>query len=201
MGLYLGLDSSTQSLSALVIDSDAGQVVLQEAVNFGQDLPEYGSPRELLPNPDAQLRHANPLLLGGRARAAFSKLKRNGFDFAAVRGVSGSGQQHGSVYLKTRISDAPAMVERVAAGPISCCARLLGRATAPIWLDSSTTKECAEIASRRRWRCGGRQRSRGSRAIEALQPGRRSASFGRPSQRLTQKRRRSPWSARSWLRS
>ena len=62
MGLYLGLDSSTQSLSALVIDSDAGRVVLQEAVNFGQDLPEYGSPHGFLPNSDAQLRHADPLL-------------------------------------------------------------------------------------------------------------------------------------------
>ena len=62
MGLYLGLDSSTQSLSAVVIDSDGGQVVLQEAVNFGQDLPEFGSPQGFLPNPDAQLRHADPLL-------------------------------------------------------------------------------------------------------------------------------------------
>src|SRR4051812_47095493 len=99
MGLYLGLDSSTQSLSAVVIDSDAAQVVLQEAVNFGQDLPEFGSPQGFLPNPDAKLRHANPLLWVAALELLFSKLKAKGFDFAAVRAVSGSGQQHGSVYL------------------------------------------------------------------------------------------------------
>ncbi|HEY3256863.1 MAG TPA: FGGY family carbohydrate kinase [Polyangiaceae bacterium] len=145
MGLYLGLDSSTQSLSALVIDSDAGQVVLQEAVNFGQDLPEYGSPHGFLPNPDAQLRHANPLLWVAALELLFSRMKAGGFDFSLLRGVSGSGQQHGSVYLNTPISAAPAWSS---ARPLVDQVRpLLSRASAPIWLDSSTTAECAEIAA------------------------------------------------------
>src|SRR3954449_10298613 len=143
MGLYLGLDSSTQSLSALVIDTDAGQVVLQEAVNFGQDLPEYGSPQGLLPNPDAQLRHGDPLLWVAALELLLSKIAASGFDFASVRGVSGSGQQHGSVYLNTRISDAPAWSS---ATPLVDQVRpLLSRAPAPMWLDSATTAECAEI--------------------------------------------------------
>jgi len=145
MGLYLGLDSSTQSLSAVVIDSDGGQVVLQEAVNFGQDLPEFGSPQGFLPNPDAQLRHADPLLWVAALELLFSKMKASGFDFAAVRGVSGSGQQHGSVYLNQRISDVPAWST---AQPLVDQVRpLLSRATAPIWLDSSTSAECVEIAA------------------------------------------------------
>jgi len=163
MGLYLGLDSSTQSLSALVIDSDRGRIVLQEALNFGQDLPEYGSPHGFLPNSDAKLVHANPLLWVAALERLFSKLKQRGFEFAAVRGVSGSGQQHGSVYLNTRISDAPAwstsspLVEQVKP--------LLSRATSPIWMDSSTSAECAEIAAA----VGGDAvvvRITGSRAIE-----------------------------------
>ena len=145
MGLYLGLDSSTQSLSALVIDSDAGQVVLQEAVNFGQDLPEYGSPQGFLPNPDAQLRHADPLLWVAALELLLSRMKASGFDFASVRGVSGSGQQHGSVYLKTRISDAPAW--STAASLVDQVRPLLSRSSSPIWLDSSTSAECAEIAA------------------------------------------------------
>jgi xylulokinase len=145
MGLYLGLDSSTQSLSALVIDSDAGQIVRQEAVNFGKDLPEYGSPQGFLPNPDAQVRHANPLLWVAALDLLLSKLKASGFDFAAVRGISGSGQQHGSVYLNTRISDAPRWSTE---SPLVDQVRpLLSRASAPIWLDSSTSVECAEIAA------------------------------------------------------
>jgi len=145
MGLYLGLDSSTQSLSALVIDSDAGQVVLQEAVNFGQDLPEYGSPQGFLPNADAQLRHANPLLWVAALELLLSKIQAGGFDFAAVRGVSGSGQQHGSVYLNTHIGDAPAW--STALPLVDQVRPLLSRPSAPIWLDSSTNAECREIAA------------------------------------------------------
>jgi xylulokinase len=145
MPLYLGLDSSTQSLSAVVIDSEAGQVVLQEAVNFGQDLPEYGSPQGFLPNPDPQLRHANPLLWVAALELLLSKIVATGFDFSGVRGVSGSGQQHGSVYLNRRIGDAPAWSS---ASPLVDQVRpLLSRASAPIWLDSSTSVECAEIAA------------------------------------------------------
>ena len=145
MGLYLGLDSSTQSLSALVIDSDAGQVVLQEAVNFGQELPEYGSPQGFLPNPDRQLRHADPLLWVAALELLLSKIAKSGFDFASIRGVSGSGQQHGSVYLNTRIGHAPAW--STGAPLVDQVRPLLSRASAPIWLDSSTTAECTEIAA------------------------------------------------------
>ena len=40
--------------------------------------------------------------------ALFEKLRARRFAFAAVRGVSGAGQQHGSVYLKQRVGDAGA---------------------------------------------------------------------------------------------
>jgi len=52
MGRFLGLDSSTQSLSAIVVDTDSGEIVLDLTVNFGQDLPHYESPQGFLPHPD-----------------------------------------------------------------------------------------------------------------------------------------------------
>ena len=39
MAHFLGLDSSTQSLTALIIDTDSGQVVADHSVNFGKRLP------------------------------------------------------------------------------------------------------------------------------------------------------------------
>jgi hypothetical protein len=48
MGLYLGLDLSTQSLSAMIIDTQSGRVVLDESVNFGESLPQYRSPSGVL---------------------------------------------------------------------------------------------------------------------------------------------------------
>ncbi|HEX3849614.1 MAG TPA: FGGY family carbohydrate kinase [Polyangiaceae bacterium] len=163
MGLYLGLDSSTQSLSGLVVDTESGRVVLEESVNFGQALPEYESQNGFLFNEDARLKHANPLLWVAAIDCLFDKIKARGFELGTLNGVSGAGQQHGSVYLNTRIRAAPRWTTSL---PLVDQVRpLLSRRTAPIWLDSSTSAECAEIASA----LGGDARVvaiSGSRAIE-----------------------------------
>ena len=163
MGVYLGLDESTQGLTAVVIDTELGSVVLSESVNFGQALPEYSSPHGFLEHEDARVCHADPLLWVAALERLFEQIVASGFDLASVRGVSGAAQQHGSVYLKTRIDAAPAWSER---SPLSDQVRpLLSRPTAPIWLDSSTSAECAEITA-----ALGNERSivalSGSRAIE-----------------------------------
>jgi xylulokinase len=145
MGIFLGLDSSTQSLSALAVDTESGQVVLDESVNFGQELPEYQSPTGFLSSPDSQLKHADPLLWVAAIDRLLDKVVATGFDLSQVRGISGAGQQHGSVYLKTRLSDAPRWTtsERL----VDQVRPLLSRRTAPIWMDSSTSPECREIAT------------------------------------------------------
>ena len=56
MHQFLGLDSSTQSLSAIVIDLDTGETVLDVAANFGEALPAYESPAGFLANPDPLVR-------------------------------------------------------------------------------------------------------------------------------------------------
>ena len=45
MPLYLGLDASTQSLSAVVIEisGNTRRLVFQHSINFDRDLPEYGT--------------------------------------------------------------------------------------------------------------------------------------------------------------
>ena len=49
MGQYLGIDASTQSVSALVFDGKTGKVVSESSVNFGTDLPQYGAPQRRPP--------------------------------------------------------------------------------------------------------------------------------------------------------
>lgn len=163
MGLYLGLDSSTQSLSAMIIDTGSGRVVLDESVNFGKSLPQYGSPSGFLPNPDPQLKHADPLMWVEALDLLLGQLKAKGIDFSTVEGISGAGQQHGSVYLKQRLSDVPAWdPSRDLASQVR---PLLSRKSSPIWMDSSTSAECQEIAAA----VGGDARVvtlSGSRAIE-----------------------------------
>jgi xylulokinase len=70
----------------------------------------------------------------------------DGFDLSAIEAIACSGQQHGSVYLDesfaTRLADLdPAQTLTPQLAPA------LTRATAPIWMDTSTGAECAEIAA------------------------------------------------------
>lgn len=145
MRQFLGLDSSTQSLSAIVVDLDTGETVLDAAANFGDVLPAYESPAGFLANPDPLVRHADPLMWVEALDYLFEKCRADGFDWGNIRGISGSGQQHGTVYLKPGFSDSAnwdsgqPLVDQVRP--------LLTRQTSPIWMDSSTTAECRELAT------------------------------------------------------
>ncbi len=162
MAQFLGLDASTQSLSALVIDTDSGKVVFDHSVSF-RELPEYVSPHGFLEHPDPKIKHANPLLWLAALDELLQRGKASGFDWSGVAGISGAGQQHGSVYLQTPLAQAAPWSS---ARPLAEQVRpLLSRATSPIWMDSSSSAECAEIANA----VGGDARVvsiSGSRAIE-----------------------------------
>jgi xylulokinase len=163
MPRYLGLDSSTQSLSAVVIDTDSGNVVLDESLSFGAALPDYASPNGFLEHADARVKHSNPLMWVEALDRLLENARRGGFDWGTVRGVSGAGQQHGSVYLSTPIANARAWSAKKSLAEE--VAPLLSRKTSPIWMDSSTSVECREIAAA----VGGDEtvtRLTGSRAIE-----------------------------------
>ena len=145
MAKFLGLDSSTQSLSALIIDTDSGKIEVDKSVNFGARLPQFGSPSGFLPNPDASIKHADPLMWVEALDLLLQELKAAGVDLGKIRGISGAGQQHGSVYLNQSMDDvgdfspSRSLAEQIKP--------LLSRKTAPIWMDSSTSAECAEIAA------------------------------------------------------
>ena len=139
MPRYLGLDSSTQSLSALVVDTDTGKVVLDESLSFGTALPEYASPNGFLEHADERVKHSNPLMWVDALDRLLETAKTSGFDWGSVSGISGAGQQHGSVYLATPIAKAPAFSkEKSLAEQV---APLLSRKTSPIWMDSSASAD------------------------------------------------------------
>ena len=58
--MFLGLDSSTQSLTAVVLDPGTGRIVRTEALNFGAELPHYGAPNGFIPGGAAGEVHADP---------------------------------------------------------------------------------------------------------------------------------------------
>lgn len=148
MKLYLGIDSSTQGVKAEVIDLASGRIAGSFAVNFGRELPSYGSPNGFLPCDDELVRRADPLMWLDGLELLFEKMRKSGLPLAEIEGISGSGQQHGSVYLN---ADFPKTLSGLAAGEGSLAQQLkktLSRKVSPIWMDKSTASECAEMTAR-----------------------------------------------------
>jgi len=147
LAVYLGFDCGTQSLNAIAIevDGDERRILLDLSMQFDEALPQYGTrngvyvggdPREVSSSP-RMWAEALDRLMGLVAITLGPALAR-------LEAISGSGQQHGSVYL-----DAPASaVLRVLDPSLPLVPQLGGifaRERSPVWMDSSTTAECAEI--------------------------------------------------------
>ena len=142
----LGIDSSTQSVKALVYDTEAKSVVATVSVNFGKELPEFGCPDGFLPNEDQLVRQADPRLWVAALEKVLQKLA-DSFDTSKIDAIGGDGQQHGSVYLGAGWSAALASLSDAADGR-TLVERLDGafsRPVAPIWMDSSTHAEVAAL--------------------------------------------------------
>lgn len=95
--LFLGFDLSTQQLKALAIDEKLN-VVHEASVHFDNDLPEFKTQGGVHQNED-KLTVTAPTLMWVKAwDLLFDKMKVSGFDFQSVVCLSGTGQQHGSVF-------------------------------------------------------------------------------------------------------
>ena len=125
--LYLGLDCSTQSLSGILISvaDRRASVVWEHSFQFDDRLPHYGTRHGVLPSDDPTEALAPPQMWEDALALMFDALAASGQDLARLQAISGSAQQHGSVYLT---SDGT-----------------LSRVVAPIWMDTSTREECLEI--------------------------------------------------------
>jgi xylulokinase len=143
--LTLGIDSSTQSCSAIVIDTKAGKIIAEASVNFGERLPDYQAPQGFIPEaPDGEV-HSDPRMWLDALDLLLADLKTQ-CDLSKIAAISGAGQQHGSVYLSDGWFEA---VQSLSAAhslsdQLGGC---LTRKTSPIWMDASTGEECREIAA------------------------------------------------------
>jgi xylulokinase len=148
MALYLGLDSSTQSLTAVVIEitGSTRRVVHQDSLVFDADLPHYGTTNGVTPSDDERVRTAPPLMWVDALDHMMAHLAAIDLDWSQLAAVSGSAQQHGSVYLNARAADALQHLDPQV-DLVDQVRGLLSRAESPIWMDSSTTPQCEEITA------------------------------------------------------
>jgi xylulokinase len=142
--MHLGIDSSTQSLSGLVINGTTGEIVAEKSVNFGSDLPQYGSPQGFLPGGIDGEVHANPSMWLAALDRMLLELGKE-VDLSSIRSIGGSGQQHGSVYLNASATERLANLDPHS-DLVSQLQSVWSRDTSPIWMDTSTGAQCRQIA-------------------------------------------------------
>jgi xylulokinase len=164
--LYLGFDSSTQSLTAIVIEvgDRVRRVVFESSLAFDETLPHYGTKHGGLPQSDPRVATSSPLMWAEALDLMMRRLAESGVDLGQIAAVSGSAQQHGSVYLNAHAARAFSTLDP--SRPIVDQIRgVFSRDESPIWMDSSTSDECHDIAAA----VGGNEalaRRTGSRAFE-----------------------------------
>ncbi|KAL7640202.1 UNVERIFIED_CONTAM: hypothetical protein RMT77_009616 [Armadillidium vulgare] len=140
---YLGLDFSTQQIKAIVINEDL-KVLQEVSVQFDNDLPEYRTHGGANIHDDGLTVTAHPIMWVKALDMLMDKLRVAGTDFSAIVALSGSGQQHGSVYwrkgaLKTLSNLQPEKFlheQLLSSFSIS---------ESPIWMDSSTSAYCRRL--------------------------------------------------------
>lgn len=144
--MFLGLDCSTQSLSALIIDAREGSILSEVSVNFETDLPHYQTSSGFVHGDLPGEVFSDPLMWAEALDLLLTRLVESGADLSAIESISGSGQQHATVYLNDHFNSTLAGLQSA-----SCLkdqlAPCLSRSLSPIWMDSSTAQECQEIAS------------------------------------------------------
>jgi len=153
MSKYLGIDASTQSMTALIIDVEATpRIAVEESVIFDEHFGRrYGVENGTIDLGGGQV-HAPPLMWVEALDLLLAKLCDHGHDLSRLRAVAGSGQQHGTVYLNQ--TAAPALAGLDPARTLAAqLAGVFSRATSPIWMDTSTTAQCRQIEAA----VGGRQ--------------------------------------------
>ena len=144
MSKYLGIDSSTQSITGLIIDAEQRAIVAEASINFDEHFKAtYGVVNGVLDLGDGVV-HSAPLMWAEALDLLLQTLADQGHDLGAVRAVAGSGQQHGTVYLNASAS--PALARLSPSQPLKDqLAAIFARPTSPIWMDTSTASQCAEI--------------------------------------------------------
>lgn len=144
MGKFLGLDSSTQSLTGLVIDTQTGQLDAEVSIHFDTHFKAtYGIDKGVLHLGRGQI-HSAPLMWAEALDLLLQTLRDRGSDLGQIQAVSGSGQQHGTVYLNEKAAATLGQLRGTA--PLKDqLADIFSRPTAPIWMDTSTTAQCQEL--------------------------------------------------------
>ncbi|KAM9718027.1 xylulose kinase-like isoform 1-T3 [Menidia menidia] len=139
--LYLGLDFSTQQLKVVVLDGGL-RLLHQDGLHFDSQLPQFRTRGGV--HADG-LTVTAPVLMWVKALdLLLNRLKGAGLDLSRVRALSGSGQQHGSVFWRHGAGRTLSQLDP----EHSLHQQLQGSFSlldSPVWMDSSSSRQCAAL--------------------------------------------------------
>ncbi|ETP50356.1 hypothetical protein F442_04298 [Phytophthora nicotianae P10297] len=148
--LFLGLDCSTQSMSAVVVDA-SGHVVYESSFRFDERFPQYGTDNGVL-RPKENEVVIPSLMFVESLDAIMEDLAKSSIDVAKIKSVSGSAQQHASVYWDKGFSLRACLDAAAESGAVSMVEAMQKQQepafclpNGPSWMDSSTTRYCTEL--------------------------------------------------------
>jgi xylulokinase len=143
--LFLGIDLSTQSATAVAVSPGGGGTLGPFSINFDRAYPAYGTRGGVPPACDPLVARVDPRMWLDALDDLLRLLQKEGLTGRAA-GIGVSAQQHGTVYLNPQ-------AERLLSGlepATSMGAGLAGmfsREECPIWMDASTGRECREMTA------------------------------------------------------
>ena len=144
--LALGLDSSTQSLSAVVIDIDTAEKYFEHSLDYRADerLNQFGIGEDyILPPKEEGEAEQPPLMYLASLDALFNDMREAGVPLESILLINTSGQQHGHVYLN---SDADTLLAQLTGSHNSKdtpdlktqLEKVFSYPNAPIWMTANT---------------------------------------------------------------
>lgn len=139
---FLGLDLSTQSLTA-VVTSLTGSVAHQVSISFDDAYPSYHTKGGVRLGENVSEVFADPRMWAQAMDDILILLKDDTWT-GSIRAIGVSAQQHGTVYLKSTFVASlqgldPALQYH------RQIQHVFSRDLSPVWMDSSTHEECREI--------------------------------------------------------
>lgn len=152
--LVLGLDSSTQSLSAIVIDIDSAKKCFEHAIDYRADERTncFGIGEDYILPPRHSMAEGEaeqpPLMYLASLDAMFADLRNADVALEDIVAINTSGQQHGHVYLNKNLSIIFSNLLRAESSTLELKTLLAGvfsYFTAPIWMTANTLKQAAHV--------------------------------------------------------
>lgn len=125
------------------------KLIYEAKVDFDADLSHYGIQKGVLTNPSEGEIYAPVAMWLEAVDLVLSRLKEQGLDFSKVKGISGAGMQHGTVFwsrdadrIMGALDPSKTLLEQMKYGEEKGA---FSHAFSPNWQDASTQKQCEEF--------------------------------------------------------